>query len=65
MKTFNQQPKTSTVRGPDHSRWQNRVTFFWIGIFKGPMACYFMDAYISGPLIQYLKTFKKFSRGTE
>ena len=33
---------------------------------KGPMACYFMDAYsVSGPLIQYLKMFKKCSLGAE
>ena len=33
-------------------------------VLKGPMACYFMDAYIcvSGPLIQYLK---KLSLGAE
>ena len=38
-----------------------------IMILKGPMECYFMDAYIgvSGPLFQYLKTFKKFSLGAE
>ena len=36
-------------------------------MFKGPMACCFMDAFIQVlvGLIQHLKTFKKFSLGAE